>query len=223
MKKWIRAGILLVGISLLAAQNPNQNLYPTVPTVTFDSYWEEATPQHYVINVRGTGKTDYRSNNPARPPAQGQPPDYFLEFSLSAATHDRIFSLAEKANYFNGTFESKHRVANTGTKTLTYADPVRHYNTTFNYSENPAIDELTRIFQGIGRTLEYGHRLQMLHVHDRLGLEAELEAMESDANSHFLYELELVAPTLKSLADDPAIMNIARNRARHLLKMAQKP
>lgn len=223
MRRWLRAGVLLAGISLMAAQNADQNLYPTVPVITFECYWEPATPQHYVITVRGIGNASYRSNNPGRPSAQGQDSDYFLGFNLPAATHDQIFTLAEKANYFNGSFESKLKVANTGSKTLTYADPSRHYQTTFNYSDNRAVDELSRIFQGIGRTLEYGRRLQNLHVHDRLGLEAELEAMESDAKSHFLYDMELVAPTLKSLADDPAVMNIARNHARHLLKLAQTP
>jgi hypothetical protein len=35
--------------------------------------------------------------------------------------------------------------------------------------------------------------------------------------------LQLIAPELQSIANDGQIMNIARERARHLLAMAQNP
>jgi hypothetical protein len=41
--------------------------------------------------------------------------------------------------------------------------------------------------------------------------------MESALEAHNLEELQLIAPTLESLANDPAILNIARQRAKRLL------
>jgi hypothetical protein len=44
--------------------------------------------------------------------------------------------------------------------------------------------------------------------------------MESALESHNLAELQIIAPTLESIANDPAILNIARQRAKRLLAKA---
>ena len=113
-------------------------------------------------------------------------------------------------------------MANTGEKTLTYADQTRHFQTTYNHSENKAIQQLTAFFQGISSTIEFGRKLQFKHKYDKLGLEDELKAMEDAADSHNLNEIQIIAPTLKSIADDDSVLNIARRRARHLLALAAK-
>ncbi|HKR95502.1 MAG TPA: hypothetical protein VJW55_09080, partial [Candidatus Angelobacter sp.] len=94
----------------------------------------------------------------------------------------------------------------------------RHYETTFDYSDNKAITEINDIFQGISYTLEHGRKLQFLHRYDRLGLEDELKGMEETADTENLQELQVIAPTLKSIADDTAVLNIARDRAKRLLE-----
>jgi hypothetical protein len=231
MKPWftILSALALLPAAALHSQGPraqsNEDLpeHPAVATVRFECVWDQATPQDYVVTVQGLGRATYLSRNPLRVPAEGADPDFQLEFTLSAADQTRIFKLADQANYFNGNFDyKKHPVANTGTKTLTYADPTRHFETSYNWSENPAIDQLTQLFQGISTTIEHGRRVQFLHRFDKLGLEAELKAMEDLAHSHYLAEIQLIAPTLQSIADDPAVMNIARQRARRLLSLAGK-
>jgi len=137
---------------------------------------------------------------------------------MSAATRDKIFRDAKEANYFHGDFTfKKHAVSSTGKKTLTYANQSRHFETTYDYSENKAIEEITNIFQGVSNTIEHGRKLQYLRRFDRLGLEEELKGMESLAENGYLAEVQLIAPTLESIANDPAILNIARQRARRLL------
>ena len=124
----------------------------------------------------------------------------------------------EQAEYFNGDFEfHKHAIANTGKKTLSYADATRYFQTVFNYSENQAIQELSQIFRGISATLQHGRKLQFLRRFDRLGMEEELKAAEANAESHSLAELQLIAPLLESIANDSGILNIARQRAKRLL------
>jgi hypothetical protein len=224
--KIYRIALALIATTLFlraqnADQNPAQN--PTVPTITYDRIWEAYTPQEVTFTVTSTGSTRYISRNPLKPPEQASTdPDYTLEFTMSEANRTRIFRDAQAANYFNGDFIfKKHAVASTGKKTLTYADQSRHFETTYDYSENKAIQEINGIFQGISNTLEHGRKLQYLRRFDRLGLEAELKGMESLAEDHNLKELQIIAPTLESIANDPAILNIARERARRLL--AKKP
>jgi hypothetical protein len=216
--------IFLAAFSLLlVAQNANQDRNPAVPTITFDNYWQAARPQDVTITVKSDGPTTYLSRNPdASSSDRTQDPDYHVEFTMSAANRNKIFQLAQKANYFHGDFDyHKHAMANTGRKTLTYADVQRHFQTVYNYSDNKAIQEITAIFQNISTTMEHGRRLAFMHKYDKLGLDAEMKATESDAQNHQLAEVQAIASVLQSIVDDPSVLNIARQRARKILKMAK--
>jgi hypothetical protein len=206
------------------AQSPAQAENPAIPVVTFNCLWEAATPQEYTITLRSTGGARYVSSNPVRASEdRAQEPDYEIEFTMSAANRDKVFRLAQQAGYFNGDFDyKKHAMANTGKKTLTYADISRHYQTTYNWSENTAIDRLTELFTGISNTIEHGRKLQFLHRFDKLGLEAELKGMEDAAQSHYLAELQLIRPVLGNIANDSSVLNIARERARRLLAQSKQ-
>jgi len=206
-------------------QPPEALNNPAVPTVNFDVFWEPATPQQYTITVQASGETSYVSRNPTKPADENgvQGDDYETHFTISPGAREKIFSLSEQARYFNGDYDyKKHAVANTGKKTLSYADPNRRFATTYNWSENAAVDQLTRMFQGISNVIEHGRRIQFLRRFDKLGLEAELKAMEEQAAGHFLNELQVIAPTLESIANDPSILNIARQRAKRLLTQSAK-
>jgi len=218
-----RAGLILIFLAAALAlwgQDAPQN--PALPTITFDRVWEAYKPQNVTITVQATGPARYVSRNPFTPPDQtGADPDYLLDFTLSSRNQKKLFDDAKEANYFNGDFSyKKHPVASTGKKPLTYSDPVRHSTTTYTYSENKAIEEITDLFSGISNTIEHGRKLVYLHRFDKLGLEEELKGMENAAESHNLAELQIIAPTLKSIADDTTVLNIARQRARKLLAKA---
>jgi hypothetical protein len=220
-----RAGLIFFLLALPAAlvlwgqQNAGQ--HPALPTITFDRVWEAYKPQNINITVQSAGSAKYLSRNPFTPPDPGSDPDYTLDFTLSARNQERLFRDAREANYFNGDFSyKKHAVATTGKKTLTYADPNRYFETSYDYSENRAIEEITNIFAGISNTIEHGRKLQFLHRFDKLGLEDELKGMEAAMESHNLAELQIIQPTLESIAGDAAVLNIARQRAKKLLAKA---
>lgn len=222
-------GLVLLAAMALRAQHPNPqppppdpNLNPAIPTITYNRMWEPATPQNVDISVQATGPTKYVSRNPlATPEQKGADPDYILNFTMSQKNRDKLFRDAPVANYFHGDFTfKKHAVASTGKKTLTYADRDRHFETSYDYSENNAIQEATNIFEGISHTIEHGRKLQFLRRFDKLGLEDELKSMENEVANHSLAELQIIAPTLENIANDPAILNIARQRAKRLLKNA---
>ena len=223
-----RCRIFLILLAAMAAhgQEQNQPQNPTLPTITFDVFWEASTPQSYTITVDSLGKARYVSRSPTRPEDKAQPndDDYQIEFTFSAANRDRLFELAKEANYFHGDFDYKqHAIANTGRKILGYADAVRNFTTTYNWSENKAIEEITRIFQGTSSTLQHGRRLQFMRRFDKLGLEAELKGMEDMAQNHNLAELQAIATTLENIMNDSSVLNVARQRARRLLAQAGSP
>jgi len=212
----ILAVLLLTG-KTLCGQNADRD--SAGASITFDRVWDEYTPQKVTITVSTNGNTKYISHSAAKPPDEAD--DYQTEFAMSPARRDKLFRSAREANYFDGDFTfKKHVVASTGKKILTYTDPGRHFNTTYDYSENKAIQEITNIFQGISNTVEHGRKLKFLRRFDKLGLEAELKGMESAAEGHNLVELQVIAPMLESIAGDSSILNIARQRAQRLLAKA---
>ena len=208
-------------LAAFATSAPAQNASePVVPTVTFDCFWEQATPQNYTITVQSSGNAKYVSRTAGKPgDADGGQDEYYAsEFAMTTSVQEKIFRLAKDTGYFKGDFDYKdHPVASTGKKTLSFADKTRHFQTVYNHSENKSIEELTSIFQGISNTIQHGRKLQFLRRFDKLGLEAELKGMEDEAASHYLAELQIISPILNTIADDPAILNIARARAKRLL------
>lgn len=208
------AAVLVSLAQIPQAQNAGQN--PSGPSIRFDRVWDEYTPQSVTIMMFASGATKYSSSNPAK--TGDDVDEYQTEFTMSPARRDKLFRYAREANYFDGDFTfQKHVVASTGKKTLTYTDPARNFNTVYDYSENKAIQEITTIFQGISNTIEHGRKLIFLRRFDKLGLEAELKGMESAAENHSLVEMQIIAPTLESIAADRTVLNIARQRAQRLL------
>ncbi len=192
-----------------------------VPTVSFRLEMATFDPKYFGVAVESSGRAAYVSE-PA-PPPEGTPGDpYIWKFVVSEPTRQRMFELAQQAGYFQGDFDyRKGNIANTGAKTLGYSDGQRCNQTTFNYSTNPAIAELTHIFQSISATMEFGRRLAFAHRFDRLGLDAELKNMEDAAKRDDLREVQAIEPVLKSIADDYAVMHVARGRAERLLARAR--
>jgi hypothetical protein len=222
---------LLLTTSLICAlsvpaQTVAQPTGPGVSVVAFDLTWEAATPPKYFITVDSSGNAKYISREKQVPDQNAQEgidapePDFEFSFTMSPANRDRVFQLAKDTNYFNGSFDyTAHRIANTGKKVLTYADSGRIFHTTYNWSENKSIDQLTKLFQGISYTIEHGRKLQFLRRFDKLGLEQELKGMEDAAKSGYIAEIQIIAPLLENIANDPAILHIARERARRLLAL----
>ncbi len=188
-------------------------------TITFDRFWNNFTPQSVTMTVSANGAAKYSSRNPEK--TGDDVDDFQTDFTVSPASRDKLFRYAKEANYFDGDFTfKKHVVASTGKKTLSYSDPARHFSTSYDYSENKAIQEITNIFAGISNTIEHGRKLKFLRRFDKLGLEEELKAMENAAEGHNLAELQIIQPTLESIAEDSTILNIARQRAKKLLSKA---
>jgi hypothetical protein len=207
------------------------------PSVTFSLDRPALEPHYYTISVDAIGRGSYqiapaqtgesgvsKGSRVSQDSVVSEGAPEIVTFTMDPATVRHVFELARQTDYFRGDFDyRKHRIADTGSKTLAYADASRAGRTAYNWSENSAIAELTRIFTGVAATLDFAPRLEYLLAHDKLGLDQELGNMERLAVSGELAELQIVAPVLQRIAADTSVMNVARERARRLLQHAGLP
>src|SRR5579884_3254774 len=181
-----------------------------IPIVAFSFELTGADPQHYEIAVGARGRAAYRSTghlNPDSPgSAAGDP--YLIRFTMSPETRQEIFDLAARAHYFEKSVAyTKGRLANMGAKTLTYSDEKVFHQQTYNYSEMPAVQQLTEIFQNMSSTLEAGRRLEYMYKYEKLGVDEELKNLEEQTKANRTVELQALTPILKQIAGDESVLN----------------
>ncbi|HEU5232154.1 MAG TPA: hypothetical protein VFU50_04785 [Terriglobales bacterium] len=235
-RRLLALGILFLALaSALCAQ---QNA-----TISFKQVWKEAQPAEFSIIVHQNGQVEYTSmDKDLTPPQERNAPvesnaeqsaqaedaasqdAYHKKFQASNGLWDKLAGLAKQANYFDGQFDfTKHAIAQTGKKTLSYSDSSRHTSTTYNYSEDPSIQELTAVFQGISSTIEGGRKLEFDRRFDKLSLDQDLSGLEDMSNNGRLEEVQAIAPLLERLAADRTVLHIAQQRAQRILKKANLP
>lgn len=190
-------------------------------TIRFTLDFPKSNPEHYEITVQEDGHATYSSNG-----ALGNSPDPDttpFEFTISDATRQELFDLAKKAKYFTGKVDSGNtKLANTGAKTLAYKDDSQSTSATYNYSLDPAVQQITSVLQNLSTVLEYGRRLTWFHKYQKLALEDDLKQMEDRRQENNLGDVQAIAPLLKQIAYDPAVMRMTRARALRLLESVQK-
>jgi hypothetical protein len=190
-------------------------------TVTFSLDFPGSDPDHYSIAVRADGHVAYASSAKISSDSDDRE-NYQTEFTMSDATRTEIFDLTARAHYFSGKIDSGNKkLAFTGTKKLTYTDGQKDSSAEFNYSSQPAIQQLATLFQSIAATLEFGRRLAYDHRYQKLALDEELKHMETQATSGELAELQAVKPILKAIYEDASVMNVVRARAQRIMDMGE--
>jgi hypothetical protein len=190
------------------------------PVVTFTVDFPASQPEHYSIRVQSDGPARYQSSG--RLSADSDETDSFdLDFTLAVETRQKIFELAAKAGYFQKDVGSHHQgLAFTGKKTLSYKDVRRSGESTYNYSPNPNVQDLTDLLQNLSATLEFGHRLRYDLRYQKLALDEELKRMEQMARTHQLTEVAAIHPILEEIIADQSVINVTRARAQRLLDRA---
>jgi hypothetical protein len=189
---------------------------PTSAVITFTLDFPTSQPEHYAIQINSAGSSHYQSSG--RISSDSDETDSFdLDFTTAAETRQKIFALAAKAGYFQKDVDSHHKdLAFTGKKTLTYGDAKRSGESTYNYSSNPAVQDLTSLMQSLSATLEFGHRLQYDRQYQKLALDEELKRMEDLARTNQLVEVAAIQPILDQIIADSAVINVTRARAQRL-------
>lgn len=206
----IPIALLLSGIVLLQAQQP-------VSAVAFEQTFPGSEPAHYIVSITSDCHGTYQSNEKITDPSAAEDPFHF-DFTFTSATCTKVFDLTKQAHYFEGNVDSKKKnIASTGMKTLSYKDDQRSTKATYNYSPMPAVLELTRIFQSLGATMEFGRRLEYDRRYQKLALDEDLKKMEAETGVNALEEISAIAPVLQKIINDPSLMNVVRARAQRLI------
>jgi hypothetical protein len=187
-----------------------------VPTVTFSCDFPGSDPEHYSISIRSDGHSTYESDGKLN--GQSEAVAFHRDFTISEPTRTRVFDLAKRAHYFEGKIDSgKKNIASSGMKTLAYRDQEKTTQATYNYSPSMAVQELTALLQNLSITLEFGRRLEFYDHFQKLALDAELKNMEVMAERNGFEEIGVIAPILRAISEETAIMNMVRARAQRLL------
>ncbi len=140
---------------------------------------------------------------------------------MSEANVERVFQWAKAADYFQGQFEAKQKnIAKTGTKTLEFHGPGIDSSASYNFSPNPNIQQLTKLFQSIAVTIDYGRKLAFQYRFDKLGMDTRLKELTDLRANGMADEMQAIEPILRKIADDDGVMHVARLQARQLLKSA---
>ena len=215
MTRALQLFCLLFLLSVFAyAQAPE----PATITLTFD--FPGSQPEHFSMRVQTDGKASYESRSKLSPDSEDTD-SFNYEFAVSPATLQKIFDLAAKADYFRKDLDShRKKMAFTGKKTLAYKDGQRSGESTFNYSANPSVQELTNLLQSVSGTLEIGHRLEYDRRYQKLALDQDLKGLEEQARSSFVIELQAIAPILQQIIGDASVINVSRGRAQRILERA---
>ncbi len=220
------AALLLCGALCVPAGAPAQTV-AAQPVVSFQFDRPGLPVPKFTIKVQENGSGSYEAD--VVPGVGGSGVEGAVvasqhvnrPISLSSATVAEVFKAARTLDHFNIACDSKAKnIANTGAKTLSYSGADGHGSCTYNYSENKDVTALTNTFLAIAFTLDEGRRLDFLHRFDRLGLDAEMNALADQVKSGGALELGTIAPTLRSIAGDEMVMERVRLRAAKLLERA---
>jgi hypothetical protein len=114
-------------------------------------------------------------------------------------------------------------VAKTGEKTILYEESGKVAQCTFNYSDDAGLMDAIATFQAIAETMQRGERLQHDLRYDRLGLDAEMEALVAAKQSGSAIEIGNIAPILQALVEDDHVIDRVRRRAARLLQDVGAP
>lgn len=208
--KWI-AATLLSATGLLAylqtgGQSPSQDPYAMVtfslkPNIPGASSWS--------ITSYGNGDGTFSETGAQEKPVHFSP------------------STTKRLAQGRATIESRHcetkakNIAQTGEKHLTLALPPNHVDCTFNYTDDPALQDAADAFMAVAETIQTGEKLARLHRFDRLGLDPAMKALVDEVKDGRAIEIRNIASTLQSLIDDDRVLERVRREAAELLNNAK--
>ena len=200
------------------------------PVVQVDFSNPGLSPSHWTLILHPDGSGHFhseRGNAPTASPqasdaAQVVAPDQDRDVHLSSQFTGRVFQAARNYRWFNVECESHLKVAFQGRKKLSYAGPEGQGACTFNYSKDKGIQALGDSLVAVSSTILECARLELLLQHDRLGLDKEMEYLTEAQGDGRVQQICTIRAILERLAEDPAVMERVRKRARSMLERTEE-
>lgn len=216
MSGLMKIAAIVIGVVLAGgALAQNSSAAETGAHVRFTVDDPQIQPRAYTLEINEDGSGTYAATYEAPSVQHVNRP-----IRIHGPLVSQLFQAARKDHFFASNCADKHRrVAFTGKKTLAYAGPDGSGSCTFNYSRERDLNQITSALVAVGYTLQVGTRLRQEHRYDRLSLEDELEGLQEAVRDGRALDPENIAPELEAIANDHAVMDLARARARSLLEM----
>jgi hypothetical protein len=180
----------------------------------------DVIPSHWTLTLHPDGTGHFhseRGNLPFQDPPTLEAPDVDRDIHVNQQFADRVFERVRDHSIRDGHCESHLKVAFQGWKTVSYSGPDGHWSCEFNYSREKDVQALGDSLMAVAATILEGARLEMLLQHDRLGLDKEMEYVSDAAADGRLLQICTIRSILEQLADDSAVLDRVRKRARTLL------
>jgi len=148
-------------------------------------------------------------------------PNVDRDVQVSAEFAARVFQTARNRKFFRFDCESHLKVAFQGWKRISYVGPDGQGSCQFNFAKDKEIQALGDSLVAVAETIVEGARLEMLLLHDPLGLDQETEFLVEAAGDGRVQQICTIRSILERLAGDDAVMERVRRRARALLARAE--
>jgi hypothetical protein len=183
--------------------------------LTFIKVFRGSQPEYIKIAVEEGGRATYQGG-PADDPDEPET----LQLSPEFTRH--VFALAAQLGNFQGIeLETNKRVAHMGEKTFIYEKAGQRSEVRYNYTTNQTAEELRQLFESLARGRILIGEFEQELVFDRLGLMETMRKFEREFNAGHLVELDQFVPVLERIAQNSAVMSLARERAQALLRRIQ--
>ena len=187
----------------------------TAQTIRFDFNLPKSRPTEYHLTLTSAGTAIFDE------PASDSQDAYHSEFHIDPARTAEVFATAKSLNYFDGDYQyRKHKVADTGEKRFTYEADGKTTTTTFHYSENGPIRQLTDWFQSVAATQEFARKATFDRRFDKLSLDNDVKSFVDEVKAGRATQVQSIRPVLEQIADDPAVLKTVRQRIKELLASA---
>jgi hypothetical protein len=222
---WLALGIAALG---LMGRGQTGNVTETAFRVDYAN--PGLSPSHWTLTIHPDGSGHFQTEQGNAVVAQestqeGGPgkdaPNVDRDIRVSAEFADRVFQTARRHKLSKSQCESHVKVAFQGWKKLKLSGPDGEWSCEYNYSSDKEIQALGDSLVAVAETIMEGAQLESLLQHDRLGLDSKMEYVMEAAEEGRLQQVCAIRGILERLADDPAVLERVRKRAKVLLAKAE--
>jgi hypothetical protein len=181
------------------------------------------SPSHWTLTLHPDGRGHFRSEVGTARTRGIEAPGVDRDIRVSAAFAGHVFDVVRQHHWFSVpcNAHTHEKVAFQGVKRFSYSGPEGKGTCEFNYSKDQKIDALSESLVAVASTIVEGARLESLLVHDRLGMDEEMEYLVEAARDGRVQQMETIREILERVAQDDRVMDRVRQRARELLALSQ--
>jgi hypothetical protein len=212
---WL-GGVVMAQPSVQAA-NPQRDSNANLTRYRYEFVNERFTIPHIELDFDGTGVGEYTF-------VRKGSEEIVNKVEVSPNVISQIRGLLAELNYLdsNENYQYKKDFSHLGTMTITYTHGGRARSTTFNYTDNQALNRMSELFRNIVTQEMRVFELENTRQTDPISTPAQMRFLEGELKGHRIADPPKLIPLLKEIKMDEGVPLIARNHADRLIQMIQK-